>query len=145
MSDFTRVMICGSIIMAKVQLTRRYKISAMHSLGNPELTPEKNIEIFGPCYRLHGHDYKVDVTVAGEVDPKSGLCTDRDLLDEVIRETLVEPFHKTNLNHAFTNTSGEALAAEFFLILEEALPDTIELSKITINETHRNTFEATRD
>ena len=139
-----KAMIFGWIIVAKALLTRRYKISAMHSLGNPDLSAEKNKEIFGPCYRLHGHDYKIDVTIEGEIDSRSGLCTDRDLLDEAVRQSLIEPYNKTNLNNAFTNTSGEALAAEFLLILEESLPETTKLKKVTLIETHRNTFEAER-
>lgn len=114
----------------------------MHSLGNADLTPEKNREIFGPCYRLHGHDYKIDVSVEGSIDPKSGLIVDRDELDRIVNETLVVPFDKTNLNNAFTNTSGEALSHEFFEILKEAFPESMKLLRVTLVETHRNTFEA---
>jgi 6-pyruvoyltetrahydropterin/6-carboxytetrahydropterin synthase len=132
--------------MIATVLTKRYKISAMHSLGNADLTPEQNREIFGPCYRLHGHDYKIDVSVtrtgSGAIDADSGLIVDRDELDRIVNESIVDPFHKTNLNNAFTNTSGEALSHEFYEILSEALPAEIKLVRVTLVETHRNTFEA---
>jgi 6-pyruvoyltetrahydropterin/6-carboxytetrahydropterin synthase len=127
----------------KVVLTRRYRISAMHSLENIDLTPEQNREIFGPCYRLHGHDYKIDVSVSGKQNKKSGMVVDRSELDHIVSESLVKPFDKKNLNHAFRNTSGEALSLEFFEILNHALPEHIQLVGITVIETHRNTFEAT--
>ncbi|MEQ1878066.1 MAG: 6-carboxytetrahydropterin synthase [Bdellovibrionia bacterium] len=128
--------------MPKTIVTKRFRLSAMHSLGNPDLTPDQNREIFGPCFRLHGHDYKIDVSVTGSEESTGGLTVDRDALDHAVNETIIKPFNGTNLNNAFANTSGEALSLEFHELILEALPDGIRLEKVTLVETLRNTFVA---
>jgi 6-pyruvoyltetrahydropterin/6-carboxytetrahydropterin synthase len=114
-------------------------LSALHSLENPKLSEKENREIFGPCYRLHGHDYKIEVTVEGPISEPWGLITDRAELDKKVDEILLRPFHLTNLNDTFSNTSGENLVQEFFKRLSAAVPN---LRQIRLTETHRNFFIA---
>ena len=58
-----------------VYLTRKAEFSASHYYHNPEFTPEENQRIFGKCNNPngHGHNYTLEVTVKGEVDPRSGF------------------------------------------------------------------------
>lgn len=130
--------------MQKTYLSRRYTLPALHSLGNPRLSEEENLRLYGPCYRLHGHDYRIEVTVSGPVDPRSGLLVQRDELDRIVEKTLLEPLHARNLNEHFANTAGEALALEFYRLLEPHFPPPLELSRVTIRETRKNTFRAGR-
>ena len=74
-----------------VYLTRRAEFSASHFYHNPKLSPEENRRIFGKCNNPHGHghNYTLEVTVAGEVDTRSGFVIDlKDLKDIVTREVL---------------------------------------------------------
>jgi 6-pyruvoyltetrahydropterin/6-carboxytetrahydropterin synthase len=83
-----------------MQLTRRVRFSAAHRYHRPEWSEERNRDTFGPCANPHGHghDYLLEVTVEGEVDPLTGFAVDLGLLDRVLREVL-EPLDHQHLNH----------------------------------------------
>jgi 6-pyruvoyltetrahydropterin/6-carboxytetrahydropterin synthase len=78
--------------MPKVRITRRVHFSAAHRLYNPAWSDEENARVFGPCANPsgHGHNYELDVTVEGEVDPATGYVLDlrtlRDLVESVVTE-----------------------------------------------------------
>jgi len=83
-----------------VHLTRRYRISAAHRLHNPDLTDEENAHLYGKCNnpRGHGHDYALEVTVCGGVDPTSGMLVDIGLLDEIVQRKVLDRFDHKHLN-----------------------------------------------
>lgn len=128
----------------KARFTRQYLIRAMHNLRNPDASSSENERIYGMCYRLHGHDYKVQVTIESEIDPRTGLCLFRDRLDEVVERELIRPFDGRSLNDTFRNTSGEALSHLFFERLRPHLPQDVRL-KVAIQETRKNYFERPSD
>jgi len=70
-------------------LTRRYTFSAAHKLWNLAMTDEQNKACFGKCTHLHGHNYILDVTVSGSLDPQTGMITDIVLLDKIIQERIL--------------------------------------------------------
>jgi 6-pyruvoyltetrahydropterin/6-carboxytetrahydropterin synthase len=83
-----------------VYLTRKAEFSASHYYHKPEFTPEENRRIFGKCNNPngHGHNYTLEVTVKGEVDPRSGFVVDlKELKDILSREVL------DALDHRFLN------------------------------------------
>lgn len=88
--------------MSRMQLTRRVRFSAAHRYHRPEWSDERNREVFGPCANPHGHghDYLLEVTVAGEVDPVTGFSVDLGTLDGILREEVLEPLDHQHLNHA---------------------------------------------
>lgn len=124
---------------ASAQLTRCYPLSALHVLALPGLTLDDNLAIFGPCARRHGHDYQVQVTVAGEINAETGRLVEREALDRVVNRVLILPFDGSHLNDHFANTTGEALARAFYDLLAPAL-EGVELVRITLVETAKNTF-----
>ena len=71
-----------------VYLTKVYEFSASHRLHSPALTDEENKAVFGKCNNPygHGHNYVLEVTIKGEVNPKTGMVADIDLLDRVIEK-----------------------------------------------------------
>ena len=76
-----------------VYLTRKAEFSASHYYHNPELSPEENRRIFGKCNNPHGHghNYTLEVTVAGEVDSKTGMVLDiKDLKQLVEGEVVID-------------------------------------------------------
>ena len=88
--------------MPQMQLTRRVRFSAAHRYHRPEWSEERNREVFGPCSNPHGHghDYLLEATVAGEVDPQTGFSVDLGALDRVLGDEVVAPLDHQHLNHA---------------------------------------------
>ncbi len=123
------------------RLTRRYSLSALHQLGRPELTAQDNTQHFLHCEKLHGHEYSVEVTYSGPIDPLSGLCIKRETLDELVEERILSVFHGKNLSELLPYTSGEFLAREFLKRLrQDSRGKNIQL--LAIQETKKNRFIA---
>lgn len=89
-------------IVEMMLLTRKIRFSAAHRYHRPEWSEERNREVFGACANPHGHghNYLLEVTVAGEVNPETGFCVDVGELDRVLREEVLEPLDHQHLNHA---------------------------------------------
>jgi 6-pyruvoyltetrahydropterin/6-carboxytetrahydropterin synthase len=128
------------------RLTRRYIIRALHNLKNPDLSDMENSTLYGLCYRLHGHDYHVDVTVEAPIDSRTGLVVHRDELERVVNEVLVQKYDGHFLNESFVNTSGEALSRLFYMKLKQAFSQAhtqlggAQLVQVSIQETRKNWF-----
>ncbi|MBV8206108.1 MAG: 6-carboxytetrahydropterin synthase [Acidobacteria bacterium] len=91
-----------------VYLTRKAEFSASHFYHNPAFTPEENLRLFGKCNNPHGHghNYTLEVTVKGEVNPRSGFVVDlKDLKAVLEREVL------SVLDHRFLNREVPEFAA----------------------------------
>ena len=84
--------------MPKVLVTRRVHFSAGHRLLNPEFSEERNRRVFGGCYNRHGHNYDLEVTVEGEVDPETGYVIDLGDLKRRLHEIVVD-----DVDHKFLN------------------------------------------
>jgi 6-pyruvoyltetrahydropterin/6-carboxytetrahydropterin synthase len=85
--------------MPPVLITKRIEFAAAHRYIKPEWDEAKNRAVFGPCYNppAHGHNYMVEVTVLGEVDPKTGMVVNLFDLKRILLNVLEEFDHK-NLN-----------------------------------------------
>lgn len=83
-----------------VYLTRKAEFSASHYYHNPEFSAVENQRIFGKCNNPngHGHNYVLEVTVKGEVDPQSGFVVDLKRLKETVNREVLE-----GLDHRFLN------------------------------------------
>ena len=83
-----------------VRLSRRYTFAASHRLHSPALTDEENRAIYGKCNNPHGHghNYEVELTVRGTVDPVTGRVVDLAALDRLAEEQILAPFRYRNLN-----------------------------------------------
>jgi 6-pyruvoyltetrahydropterin/6-carboxytetrahydropterin synthase len=81
-------------------LTIRTHFAAAHRLARPELSQEENEQIYGKCARPHGHghNYLVDITVRGGIDPRTGMVCDLSALQRLVDDLVVEPFDHTFLN-----------------------------------------------
>ena len=125
---------------------RRYMLSASHRLHAPELSDGENRAAYGKCNNPygHGHNYVVEVLVAGSVDPETGMVISLSKLDEVVQTRVLDRFDHTNLNldPIFANRvpTTENLCKAVFQLLEEPLAPT-ELSHVRVEETENNFFE----
>ena len=83
-----------------VYLTRKAEFSASHYYHNPELSAEENQRLFGKCNNPngHGHNYTLEVTVKGEVDPRSGFVLDLKRLKQILNREVLDAFDHRFLN-----------------------------------------------
>jgi 6-pyruvoyltetrahydropterin/6-carboxytetrahydropterin synthase len=95
-------------------VSRRAHFSAAHRLHNPELTDEENRRIYDKCNNPsgHGHNYDVEVTVAGEVDPDTGMVIDLKILKRLLNDHVIEKLDHKHLNHDVDFMSGIIPTAE---------------------------------
>ena len=126
-------------------LTRRYHFSAGHRLENPALGAEDNARLYGQCYRQHGHNYLVEVTVGGRSDPVSGMAADLGALDAAVKRLVLDRVDHYDLSSAVpaligVTTTGENLARAFWQWLEPALAAG-SLRRVAVVETANNIFE----
>ncbi len=111
-----------------IYLTRRAEFSAAHYYHNPSLSAEENQRIFGKCNNPngHGHNYTLEVTVAGEVDPVTGMVIDLKEMKKLIEAEVLDLMDHRFLNHevaAFATRipTTENIAIEIWNLLEPRL------------------------
>ncbi|HHI81119.1 MAG TPA: 6-carboxytetrahydropterin synthase [Planctomycetes bacterium] len=131
-----------------LEITRSAEFSASHRLHHPQLSDEENEEIFENCNWPggHGHNYLVEVSVIGEVDPKTGMVMNLKDLKQAIRTRIVEPCDHRNLNEDVpflrgVVTTTENLCRAFWRELEDEFSRRGypgRLSCIRIRETRDN-------
>jgi 6-pyruvoyltetrahydropterin/6-carboxytetrahydropterin synthase len=132
-----------------IRLTRRYEFSASHRLHSKQLDETANRQIYGKCNNPfgHGHNYVVEVSVKGRVDPQTGLAVELEALDNLVKRTVIERIDHRNLNEEVSEFGSlvpttENLAVVIDQRLRSAWPaDFPRLEKIRIAETERNIFE----
>jgi len=134
-----------------VSLTKRYRFSASHRLHNEGLGAEENRRIFGKCNSPygHGHNYIVEVTLRGPIDPSTGMVIDLGLLDRAVQQEVLDRFDHTYLNLDVPNFQGvvpttENLCMEIYNLLRsrlEASEGSAHLEKVRLEETSSNFFE----
>lgn len=135
-----------------VFVTRKAHFNASHRLHNPEKSDEWNRKVFGKCNNpnWHGHNYIIEVTVAGEPDPDTGYVIDLGKLKNIIRNQIIDPCDHKNLNLEvpFLKNiipSTENLCKAFFYELEDKIKHSSKnntiLYSVRLQETERNSAE----
>ena len=132
----------------KAYLTRRYIFSASHRLHSDAMSTQENAAVYGKCNNPfgHGHNYAGEITVAGRVDPRTGMVCNLADLDAFVRANILKRFDHENLNmleefQAAVPTT-ENLCRELYGIMERGFqPERIE--KVRVEETMLNSFEYT--
>jgi 6-pyruvoyltetrahydropterin/6-carboxytetrahydropterin synthase len=132
----------------KISLTRRYRFAASHRLHTATLSEEENRRIYGKCNNPygHGHNYVVDVTVTGPVNPETGMIANLGELDPFVEREVIEPFDHKYLNEeipAFQTVvaTTENVCREVFRRLK--IFPAARLERVRIEETGKNSFEIT--
>ena len=125
-------------------LTRRATFSASHYYWNDAWTAEKNAQVFGRCSNRngHGHNYTLEVTVAGETDPVTGFVVDLKWLRDVIDREVLDAYDHRHLNlevpeFAHINPTTENIAIAVWKRLEAAIAGAggARLSRVRVYET----------
>jgi 6-pyruvoyltetrahydropterin/6-carboxytetrahydropterin synthase len=134
----------------KIELGRRYRFSASHRLHTAHLSEEENYRVFGKCSNPHGHghNYVVEVSVSGDVDPATGMTANLADLDAFVEHRVLEDFDHKSLNEdvpAFRDKvpTTENLCMEIFQRLK-SFPKA-KLERVRVEETGKNSFEYAGD
>jgi 6-pyruvoyltetrahydropterin/6-carboxytetrahydropterin synthase len=128
-----------------VLVGRRESFNAAHQLCDPDLSDEENRRVFGKCANMHGHNYVLEVVVAGEIDQASGYVLDLKLLSDVIGRQVIRDVDHRNLNTDVAWLKGlvptvENLAQAIWERLRPELPDGL-LRSVRVWETDKNWAE----
>jgi 6-pyruvoyltetrahydropterin/6-carboxytetrahydropterin synthase len=129
--------------------SRRYTFSASHRLHVDHFSAEQNRVAFGKCNNPHGHghNYVVQVTVSGPVDPATGMVLNMATLDAAVHTAVLDRFDHRNLNHdplfAGQTSTTENLCCEIYHLLASIL-SPVTLRSVRIEETENNFFEYSR-
>lgn len=139
-----------------VRVGKRYRFSASHRLHSPALSAEENRELYGKCNNPygHGHDYLLEVVVAGAPDAVTGLVVPVGQLDEYVRREVISEF-----DHKYMNEEIEAFrdlpptTENVARVVRErlargwcaAFPASASLDSVRIHETRRNIVELCGD
>jgi 6-pyruvoyltetrahydropterin/6-carboxytetrahydropterin synthase len=125
-----------------VVVGRRESFNAAHQLWDPNLSDDENRRLFGKCTNVHGHNYVVEVAVAGEIDPSSGYVVDLKLLSDIMSSRVIRDVDHRNLNTDVPWLTGviptaENVALAFWERLRTELPDEM-LRSVRVWETEKN-------
>lgn len=130
-----------------MKIFRVEQFNAAHRLFNPTWDDETNNRVFGKCNNpnFHGHNYKLEVELDGQINPETGYVLDMKKLSEIIKHEIIERFDHRNLNldcPEFKDLipSAENIALVCWNILREKLPSHLQL-KVRLWETPKNGVE----
>jgi 6-pyruvoyltetrahydropterin/6-carboxytetrahydropterin synthase len=137
--------------MPHVTVTRRLMFNAAHRVHNPELSDAENLRLFGKCNNpnWHGHNYTLDVSVRGDIDPRTGYVIDLGRLKGIVEEHAVNKIDHKNFNLDVDFMRGVIPTSENIIVaiwkqLEPAIrPAT--LVRLVLWETANNYVEYTGD
>ena len=133
-----------------IALTRRYRFPAAHVLRSQALSDADNERVYGKCANPagHGHDYGLEITIAGDVDPATGQIFARDRLDALVGERVLARFGHALLNEDPVFAARVPTAENIALAIESELAPAIaaerpgaHLLRVRLEETRKNSFE----
>lgn len=133
----------------EASLTVGTHFSAAHRLARPDLSYEENCEIYGKCARPHGHghNYHLEVTVTGEIHPRTGMVVNLEKLHQVLEEVVVEPFDHYFLNEdipyfAEVVPTAENIAIYIAQLLRQPVEELgVTLERLKLIESPNNSCE----
>jgi 6-pyruvoyltetrahydropterin/6-carboxytetrahydropterin synthase len=116
-----------------VRITRKVEFSASHVYDNPVFSAEENRRIFGKCNNPHGHghNYTLEVTIAGKPDPRTGMVLDLKELKEILQREVVERMDHRHLNIEVPELKGLIPTCEnVALVIWKLLDPSITTGKL---------------
>lgn len=130
-----------------VEIAARGSFSAAHRLTSCHLSSEQNVELFGPCTRTHGHNYRVKVRIQGPLDPVTGMVVNLKVISTILNEIVDQLDHcQIDQDIAYfrdnrvTSTSENVaiyLYEEFDRQLKQKVDDQVKLIGVKLSETNK--------
>jgi 6-pyruvoyltetrahydropterin/6-carboxytetrahydropterin synthase len=132
-----------------IRSTRRYRFAAAHVLASPSLPEAENRRVYGKCANPngHGHDYGLEITLGGSVDPVAGWILPPAVLDALVQERILDRFDHRLLNEDPLFAERVPTAENIAIVVHEELAAPIaalglaHLVRVRVVETPRNTFD----
>ena len=133
--------------MAEVTVTRRMHFNAAHRVHNPALSDAENARLFGKCNNpnWHGHNYVLEVSVAGEIDARTGYVMDLAELKRIVQREVIEKVDHRNFNlevdfmQGLIPTSENIVVACWRVLAPQVAP--ARLKRLVLWETPNNYVE----
>ena len=126
--------------MSNPIITKKYHFCASHKYGNSNWSEEKNYEVFGKDYNNHGHNYILEVSVTGPIDPDSGWLVDLQKLNVLVRSKIVDVMEHSQIEKDIDWFKGKQPSSENILLWawEEIAPRLQQgtLYRLRLVETH---------
>ena len=121
-------------------IRKKYKFCAAHRYKNPSWDEEKNIKIFGDDYKVHGHNYLLEVSLKGPVDMNTGFVVDLNYVNDIVYKEIIKVIDHSNIQEDIKwfkdkRPSSENLAIYVWEKLINKIKDPVELYCIKIEET----------
>jgi 6-pyruvoyltetrahydropterin/6-carboxytetrahydropterin synthase len=130
----------------KISLTRRYRFAASHRLHRSDFSAADNARIYGKCSNPygHGHNYALEVTVTGRVEPATGMIANLRELDPYVEREVIEAFDQKYLNEEVAEfadlvPTAENICREIYRRLRGFPAAKVE--RVRVEETNSNSFE----
>ena len=131
-----------------IALTRCYALPAAHVLSHPSLSADDNERIYGKCANPagHGHDYGLEITVTGPVDPVTGWIFDPDALDATVRERVLSRFAYRRLHDDPAFRERGPTAENLAVVIHDQLEAPVaahpgaRLVGVQVHETRKSSF-----
>jgi len=128
-----------------VRISRRATFAAAHVLCRPDWTEERNREVFGACATDHGHNYVLEMTLEGALDPETGMIVNLKDVDAVLKRDLISIVDHRHLNRDVPFLRGviptaENVALAAWKVLESRF-EPARLVRIRIVESENNSAE----
>lgn len=129
--------------MGRATLTRQVSFAAAHRYRRPDWSDSENQRVFGACANpnYHGHSYRCDVTVTGDVDPVTGFVADLGILDRALATEVRDRFDHRNINVDVPEfgegkliPTGENLARFIAERVQRAVGDACRVVRVTVAE-----------
>jgi len=135
--------------MPTVTITRRLRFNAAHRVHNPELSEEENQRLFGKCNNpnWHGHNYTLEVSVKGPVDPKTGYVMDLAAIRDVVTREVIDKVDHRNFNLDVEFMQGiipttENIVVEFWRVIDPLIrPARLVRLRLWETENHYVEYE----
>ncbi|XP_054155691.1 6-pyruvoyl tetrahydrobiopterin synthase-like [Oppia nitens] len=128
-----------------VYLTRIETFDSAHRLNSELLDQQTNCQTFGKCNTIHGHHYRVELTVKGTVDPITGFLMNTYDLNQIMQETILKPFdHKfidrdiPYFKDSNISSTVENIVVYIWKAVSQRLPTNVSLHSIKLYSTEKN-------
>lgn len=123
-----------------ILLTKTFKFCAAHRYHNPRWSPEENLAAFAEDHRIHGHNYELEVSLTGEVDPDTGFLADLGVVKALVQQRVIDVLDHSQIEtdipwFANRQPTSENLVIFIWDQIASHFPDGVRLVRVRLYET----------
>ncbi|MFB0515478.1 MAG: 6-pyruvoyl tetrahydropterin synthase family protein [Candidatus Neomarinimicrobiota bacterium] len=123
-----------------IVVTKKFRFCAAHQYHNPNWPEEKNVAVFGDDHRIHGHNYDLEVSLTGSVDPNTGFVADLEAIKSLVQERVVDVLDHAQIDKDIPwfkerQPSSENLVLYIWEQLAPYIAEGVQLVRVRLYET----------